>query len=283
MAILKATYDNETDIPAEATALELYEERDGKYILKRDAIDGMKTEADIQRVQAVVTKQKGELKTVKAIVTKLGNREIDDVLKDLDKVSSLEAEVEALKDDGKNSALFDKRVEAMVATRMAPHDRKLVEMTTERDTLTETNKGLSGTINTDRIAQSLRAAALKAGVAPTALDDALMLGERHFERDDEGRVVTKESVGVTPGVEADVWLSEIKERKPHWWPVSAGGGATGGNGKGTAGAGNPYTSEGWNRTNQNALPADKANQMARAAGFEDAAAAVVAGAPIPKT
>ena len=148
MAILKATYDKSEDIPDAAVSLGLYEEKDGKHILKRDAVDGMKTEADVARVQAVVTKQKEELKTVKAVVTKLGGRNVDDVLKSLDKVESLEAEVEALKDDGKNADLLNKRVEAMVATRMAPHERKLVELTTERDTLTETNKGLSLSLST---------------------------------------------------------------------------------------------------------------------------------------
>lgn len=95
-----------------------------------------------------------------------------------------------------------------------------------------------------------------------------MLAERVFEVDDEGNVTTKDGVGVTPGIAADVWLTEMQDKRPHWWPQSQGGGA-GGSGGGGAGGKNPFSAEGWNLTEQGRLVREnpeKADQMAKAAG-----------------
>jgi len=66
-----------------------------------------------------------------------------------------------------------------------------------------------------------------------------------------------------------VFLTEMQDKRPHWWPKSVGGGA-GGSGNGFGGAANPWTAENWNMTQQGAYVKengmDKATQMAKAAG-----------------
>jgi hypothetical protein len=100
------------------------------------------------------------------------------------------------------------------------------------------------------------------------MDDVLMLGERVFEVTDDGAVVTRDGVGVTPGIAADIWLSEMQDKRPHWWPASTGGGANGGSGNNNF-AKNPFSREHWNLTEQGqAIRTDraKADRMAQAAG-----------------
>ena len=95
-----------------------------------------------------------------------------------------------------------------------------------------------------------------------------MNAERMFEITEEGQVITKDGVGVTPGVAPDVWLSEMQPKRGHWWPASTGGGAKGS--KGANFASNPWTKENWNMTEQGKILStqgrEKAEQMAKAAG-----------------
>ena len=98
----------------------------------------------------------------------------------------------------------------------------------------------------------------------------VMMYSGMFEISDDGNVVTRDGVGVAPGLDADAWLGELQERKPHWWPASQGGGARGTGGGGGFQGKNPWTAEGWNMTEQGKLLRDKgkeyADRMAAAAG-----------------
>ena len=114
----------------------------------------------------------------------------------------------------------------------------------------------------------------KAKVLPEAHDDALLLAERVFEiREDDGAIVTRDQVGTTPGVDPQVWLTEMRERRPHWWPSSQGGGAKG-SGAGLDAVDNPWNPKAPNLTEQARIMAanpDRAKQLAKAAGTEIAA------------
>ena len=37
--------------------------------------------------------------------------------------------------------------------------------------------------------------------------------------------ITRDNVGVTPGIDPAVWLSEIQAKRPHWWGEMVGTGA----------------------------------------------------------
>ena len=100
-----------------------------------------------------------------------------------------------------------------------------------------------------------------------------MRGSQMFELTDDGRVITKDGKGVTPGLTPTEWLKDEIERSPHWWPTSVGGGAQGGAGSrgGTyAGANNPWSKDGWNVSKQGevvkALGATKAAEVAALVG-----------------
>jgi len=87
----------------------------------------------------------------------------------------------------------------------------------------------------------VREAAVKIGLHPSAIDDALLHARNIFSIDDDGHAVqldddTEEPVlgkdGKTPFSPLE-WLEGMREKKPHWWPAgSSGGGAGGGRGAG---------------------------------------------------
>ncbi len=84
----------------------------------------------------------------------------------------------------------------------------------------------------------VRAAAAKAGLHPSAIEDALLRARAIFSLNDEGEAVQlSDDDGETPVLGKDgktpfspaEWLEGMKETAPHWFPASAsGGGASGG-------------------------------------------------------
>lgn len=90
----------------------------------------------------------------------------------------------------------------------------------------------------------IRAAAAKAGVHTSAIDDALLRARNLFSLDDNGNPVQfdedDETVvlgkdGKTP-FSPDEWLESMKETSPHWFPAGASGGGAQGGAKGSNGA-----------------------------------------------
>lgn len=82
----------------------------------------------------------------------------------------------------------------------------------------------------------IRAAASKAGIHPSAIDDALLRGRGIFSLNDEGEVVQFEDDSETVVMGKDgktsfspaEWLEGMKKSAPHWFPAGgSGGGATG--------------------------------------------------------
>ena len=66
------------------------------------------------------------------------------------------------------------------------------------------------------------------------------------------------------------WIKEMEESRPHWFPLSQGGGARGGGGGVTTGKENPWSVEGWNVTGQGKVVREqgeaKAAEMAARVG-----------------
>lgn len=264
---LNAVHDNLEDIPE--VHRELYTEKDGKYELT--GISGIKTQADVDRLQSSLNKAQGDNKTLKEKFAVWADMDHDDVVAQLDRLPELEAAASGKLDEAGIDDLVSKRVEGTIQSQLAPVERNLKKTAEERDQYLGERDELIGEKRTRAIHDEVRTALIKAKVIPEAHADALMLAERLFEvREDDGAIVTRDNVGVTPAVNAELWLQDVQATRPHWWAPSQGGGARPGGSGGPGFAQNPFSAEHWNMTKQGQLHQqqgpEKAAQMAQAAG-----------------
>lgn len=260
--MLELFYDNEGDIPEGFASL--YTERDGKWVLT--GVKGMKTPADVEK--ATQAKQR-EVDAHKATKAKLAA--FTDAFGDLDEeaVHTLADEVDGLRTEGKGlkegSPEFEAAVEKAAARKTGPLERQVNTLTRERDEFKVQAEQSQAEIKTGKIKDAVRAQLVADKVLDTAQEDALMYAERDFDVDEDGNILTK-STGLTP----KDWLTDLKAKRPHWWPASEGAGS-GGGGRGPGGGGaNPWSKAGWNLTSQGqyiqANGEEAGKRMAEAAG-----------------
>ena len=264
---LKLSYNSQEDIPNGYEAL--YTEKDGKWVLT--GIEGMKTQEDITRLSESLRKEREDHKKVKDILAKLGGPDLDAdaLVEKLDEYEELKLRVES----GEGGKIDDKKVEELVEQRvqrrLAPVERERDRLKTRNTELESENSTLKGTITRGTVESELRRHATEGKVVTSALDDILDIGANIFEVAEDGAVVTKQGLRNVPaGVTPDVWLSDMKEKRPHWWPASQGGGA-GGSGGGNGTGVNPWTKDNWSIEAQAQLvrtDPGKADRLAKAAG-----------------
>jgi hypothetical protein len=260
---IKAVVDKLEDVPEQYR--DLYTERNGKFEVS--GIEGIRTDADVTRLSSALEKERKDHKTVKqTLTTILGDRKPEDVVTLLDRIPELELAAEGKVDDNKINEMVEKRIGA----KLGPVQRQLQQLTTQNAEKDQIITAFQTKERTRTIHDHVREAINKTqGFQVAAVEDALLFAERMLEVTEEGKVVTKDNVGVTPGVDAVVWLTDMQQRKPHWWGPSQGGGAGGNNGKGGSSGDNPWTHENWNMTKQGEMykanPA-RAEQLAKSAG-----------------
>lgn len=271
---IELQYDSEEDVPE--AHRELYTEVDGKWNLT--GITGMKTQADVDRLTKSLEKERVESRRLKGKMEVWGDLDQEKVLAELDELKEARIRLDA--GEGKvDEEKIETLVTARVATQVAPIQRKL---DASEKLLGEQGEAIVGfeSANTVRtITDAVRKAGVGAKIIDTAMEDALMLGERVFEITDEGMVLTRDKMGVTPGIDPVTWFSEMQEKRSHWWPKSTGGGAPGSDGGGGFSA-NPFSRDHWNLTEQGrAVVSDrgKADRMAKSAGTT-----IGGGKPTPK-
>lgn len=262
---LEAIVKSLDDIPEELTARELFSERNGQFELT--GIQGVKTSADVDRLQVALSKERDDHKATKAKYTVWGDLDYEETVQKLDRIPELEA---AAKEGGIDEEKMNELVEGRIKTRLAPLERELAQLKTQNGELTEANNGFIQQNKTRKIRDNVGAALVEAKVIDAAREDALFLAERVFEiREDDGEVVTRDGVGVTPGIRAGDWLTELQPKRPHWWPASEGGGAGGSGGGGATGK-NPWSRDNWNMTLQGQYVKEhgieKATKMAQSVG-----------------
>ncbi len=267
--MLKAIMDSLDDVPEPLH--EYYVEKGGKYELT--GIQGVKTEADVTRVQGALNHEREARKAAEAKAKQFEVFGDPEALQaTLDKLPELEAAAAGKIDDAK----IDEIVQRRLTTVAAPLQRKASQLeaaVAERDDIINRYKQ---TERTRTIGDKVKGALTEAKVIPFAVDDALLLAERIFEvREDDGEVVTRENVGVTPGITPKDWIFEVQSAnvRPHWFGATQGSGATGGTGGGAGGAGpNPWSFEHWHVTKQHAFIREhgqaKALKLAQAAGHQ---------------
>ena len=164
---------------------------------------------------------------------------------------------------------LNQMVEQRINRQLKPIERERDQLKSKVTELEATNGELKGTLNRSTIETKLRELATNEKVVTSALDDILFIGTNVFELNEDGEIVAKAGArGIPEGTTPDVWLSEMKEKRPHWWPQSQGGGAGGGNGGGVGGN-NPWSAKHWDLDAQAALVRTdraKAERFAKAAG-----------------
>lgn len=276
--VLQAIHASLDDIPEQYQ--DLYTEKNGQFELT--GIQGVKTQADIDRLQTALTKERDEHKATKAAGAVWAELDHEDVMSKLDRIPELEAAAADKFDEAAIEDAVNRRVEGTINSKLAPLERQVKQLTDERDQYKQGFEKLTAKDRTRQIHDNVREQLTKNKVIPEAFEDALMVADRVFEiREDDNAIVTKDGVGVTPGVTADIWLTEIQTTRPHWFPGSVGGGA-GGSGGGRGGvnmANNPWSHEGWNMTKQGEIlrtqGREQADNLAKAAG-------TTVGGPKPK-
>lgn len=264
--VLKAVHSKEDEIPEEFRPL--YSEKNGQWELT--GIAGVKTEADVARVQDGLAKEREAHKATKAKLAVWDGFEHDEVVAKLDQFPALEAASKGKLDEAKIEEIANQRAEAIAKSRLVSTERELAKATKERDELLRANEDWQAKDRSRKIRDHVMEAAAEAKLLEGAREDALMHAERIFEIQEDGKIQTRDGVGVSPGLDAGAWLSEIQARKPHWWAPSVGGGATGGNGQTPGMARNPWSRAAWNVTEQGRFIREhgvqRAEQMAKAAG-----------------
>jgi hypothetical protein len=259
--MLKLKYDSLDQVPAKY--LDLYEIKDGVYLLTGVELPPSK-EADVQRLQTALTKERSDHSSTKEKLKPFENIDPATVQASLDELEELRIKVDGLKDtdvEGKVQKLVDSKVERIKAT----YEREKQQLTTKLSTYEQQVADLSGTITKTKINGALMKAAQENKIVPTAMED-ILLHSSMFEVSESGDIISKESK-----LDVNVWLQDMKDKRPHWWPASVGGGASGSNSNG-GGSNNPWSKASWNLTEQGRIlreqGADKAGQLAKLAGVD---------------
>lgn len=148
--------------------------------------------------------------------------------------------------DGKIDEVVQKRLSREQATWQSQLEQKDGELDRYRQQV-EALQGVT-------IKSGIAAAAQKAGLAPTAIEDAQVIASHSgwqvedgtpVLRDKDGEVVRGKSGPIT----FDEWLESQRETRPHWFPTPKGSGAPGNRG-GKPSSDNPWKQDSRNLTRQ---------------------------------
>lgn len=267
--MLQLKYAKREDIPEGYT--DLYTDRDGEWHFT--GVTGIKTQADIDRMQVGLSKEREEHKTTKEklrVWEGLERSEIDC------KLARLE-ELEVASKDSIPKAEMDKKLdelaEVRTKNRMLPVERERDALRKKLDEAEQTISQLTAEKNRRIVHDKVREAAVAAKVQPEVMSDVLLLSDNVFELGEDGELLTKENAyGVDAGLSPDTFFQMQQERRPYWWPPSTGGGSKGTGKNGTNGAANPWAGDTWNLTEQGRYVKEhgmeKAQAMAKLVGAE---------------
>lgn len=267
--VLKDVHDALDEIPEPYRPL--YTEKNGKW--ECTGISGMKTSLDVKRALDGAEKERVEHKATKEKLkawADVGGTP-DEVLAKLDRLPELEAAAKGKLDEAQIEAIVERRVEGTLKSKLAPVERENKTLKTQVADLTGKVTGYEKEKRDRKVRDDVTLALVEAKVLDDARDDALVHAERVFEIDEHGNTVTRDGVGVPPGLNPTQWLAEIQPRKQHWFPGSVGGNAAG-NGKplGFQPGSNPWSADSWNLTEQGRYAKthgpERAARAAQAAG-----------------
>lgn len=262
--VLKAVVDTVDDLDAGLQEHYKKDDKLGKYVLDLEGFDGMpgakrlKDEAAQHRIKAKDFEQKY------TAFSALGNPE--EIQAKLDKFPELEAAAKGKLDDNAINGI----VETRLKSKLAPLERERDQL---KGAVAERDQKIGEFTQAEvrrKVNHAVTAAARAAKVQDSAVEDVELWGDRLFEVQEDGSVVTRDGVGVTPGLSPKQWLEDMQSKRPHWWGPTQGGGANGNRGGGPGGANNPWAAETWNMTEQGNIIRSKgraeADRLAAKAG-----------------
>jgi len=258
---LKAEVDDLSTV--EEPFRSLYTEKDGKHVLT--GVEGLVPASALAAVKTEAGGYRIKLRTATEALEKFAGMDPAKVAAELARIPELELAATGKLDETKIEGI----VSARLTTKVAPIQRELTAAIAERDGLKSANEQLVGKERSRVVSDAIRTASRAAKLLDSAVEDAILLGERIFEVNDDLTVTAKDKVGCTPGIDPAAWLQEMQPKRGHWWPPSIGGGGSGSRGGPGFSGVNPWGADTWNMTEQGAMVrADpkKAEQMAAAVG-----------------
>ena len=214
----------------------------GKFILNHSKVEFEDTGA----IKSALQKERDAVKAEKAA----RKAEREELLKTYEGIDPVKTRALLAKFDGEDEAalIAAGKIDEVITRRMDKHTKaqqKLIDEAKERESGA---LEVASTFMERVLDNHIRAAAAKAGLHASAVDDALLRARSIFSLNDDGEAVqlddSEEVVlgkdGKTPFSPAE-WLEAMKETAPHWFPAGASGGGAGGDGKNRGGAGKTVT------------------------------------------
>ena len=269
--MLKSQYENVEEIPE--AQRELFTERNGVFEIE---VEGMKTAGDVERLQTALSNERTAHKDTKGRYNWVGELTSEDVQKMKDAQEDLQHQLE-LKPEGLTDEQVEERAEKLAARKTRALERSIEDLTVERDSFGSAIK-IHEAAQAQRLIRDSVDEALSGpnalSVVESAREDIIPFAERVMAVV-EGKVVSRDEVGVEPGISfADV-LADLKAsgRRSHWFPGNTGAGANGSQEGGTSLGSNPFASDNFNLTEIGKIvSADpvKAKTLAKAAGVNPA-------------
>ncbi len=252
---MKRSYAKKEDIPQEFLAL--YEERDGKWVLKVE-IEGLVPKEKIDEFRTnniALQKQLDDLKKqFEGIDPEAAKKAVEEARK---------KEEAVLIKEGKIEELLTKRTEAM----RADYDKKLKDLQTAQQ---KAEAELAKIV----IEKGLAEAAAKGKVLSSAVDDVVMRGRGIFKMQ-EGKAVALNADGTAifgkdgKPLTIEEWVGQLPASAPHLFEPTSGSGARGAGSGGGGARKNPWSKEHFNLTEQGKLVREnlpEAKRLAAEAG-----------------
>ncbi len=223
---------NSLDEADEGSASHYTEQEDGTFILDLDG--GPKDQsADVEKLNTSLRAARNDVKEVKERFRWVGELTQSEVQELRDKAEDLEYQLE----NGK--APSDEEIQER-AERLAARQTRALEsdLNETRSALSQYQQAITlheAAANQRKIKDAVDAALSTEGtpkIHDSAREDIYPYAERILSVDEDGRVITKDGIGVDPGMTFDEVLKDmqVSGRRNHWFVGSKGGGV-GGDGK----------------------------------------------------
>lgn len=234
--MLKRSYEKKDQIPSGYE--NLYEEKDGKFVLKVE-FEGLVGKEKVDEFRQNNIDLKKQLDALKDALGETDPEKVKAYLADVKK----KEEAAALK-----AGDIDKLLETRTAEMRKAHDTALTTAKKEIEKLTAELTKLV-------VENGIRAAAAAKKVLGTAVEDVLMRGKSVFQMKD-GKAVAIGADGQPmfgkdgSALTMEAWVDSLTSSAPHLFEASSGGGASNAGGGASGGQTNPWKKDSFNLTQQ---------------------------------